>query len=167
MIMKNYNDQKIEDSYAASKRQDEILRNRVIERSSRQSNPYQQSRGDNYPDTYRSAAAGYMHEYVGDDRGRRDQEFDTPGFYRDENGLHRGKGPKNYTRTDDRIAEEVHVRLTDDRFVDATQIEVYVKDGEVVMTGTVDDRSQKRRAEDIAESVLGVKNLENRVRVKG
>jgi osmotically-inducible protein OsmY len=166
--MKNYNDLKIEDSYAASKRQDEMLRNRVIERSSGQSeeNRYQQSRRDQYPDTYRSAARGYMHEYVGDDRGRQDQEFGPAGFYRDGSGLHRGKGPKNYTRTDDRIAEEVHVRLTDDRFVDATQIEVYVKDGEVVMTGTVDDRSQKRRAEDIAESVLGVKHLENRVRVK-
>jgi Flp pilus assembly secretin CpaC len=37
--------------------------------------------------------------------------------------------------------------------------------GDVVLSGTVDSRRDKRRAEDIAESVSGVKNVENRIRV--
>lgn len=80
-------------------------------------------------------------------------------------GQHRGKGPRNYSRSDDRIREDVNDRLSDDPFVDASDIEVSVSDGDVTLTGTVDHRSTKRRAEDLAESVSGVKNVENRLRV--
>lgn len=38
--------------------------------------------------------------------------------------------------------------------------------GEVTLKGTVDSRTAKRRAEDIAESVSGVTNVENRLRVR-
>ena len=40
-----------------------------------------------------------------------------------------------------------------------------VSQGEVTLTGTVETRSAKRRAEDIAEDVSGVKNVENRLRL--
>ena len=78
---------------------------------------------------------------------------------------HRGKGPRNYSRSDDRIKEDINDRLSDDPFVDASEIEVTVSNGEVTLTGSVDDRSNKRRAEDLAEAVSGVKNVENRIRV--
>ena len=78
---------------------------------------------------------------------------------------HRGKGPRNYSRSDERIKEDVNDRLADDPFVDASDIEVSVSNGEVTLTGSVDHRSTKRRAEDIAEAVSGVKNVENRLRV--
>jgi BON domain len=78
---------------------------------------------------------------------------------------HRGKGPKSYKRTDERILEDIHDRLTFDNFLDASNIEVTITNGEVTLTGTVSERADKRRAEDIAESVSGVQHLENRIRV--
>ena len=41
-------------------------------------------------------------------------------------GQHQGRGPKGYTRCDDRIREDVNDRLSDDRFVDVSEIEVTV-----------------------------------------
>jgi len=80
-------------------------------------------------------------------------------------GQHKGKGPKNYSRSDERIKEDINDRLSDDPFIDASDIDVTVTNGEVTLTGTVDERSNKRRAEDLAENVSGVKNVENRIRV--
>ncbi len=77
----------------------------------------------------------------------------------------RGKGPKSYKRSDERITDDVNDRLSDDPFVDASDITVTANDGEITLTGTVDHRNAKRRAEDIAEDVSGVKNVENRLRV--
>ena len=79
---------------------------------------------------------------------------------------HSGKGPKGYNRSDDRIREDVNDRLSDNAYVDASEIEVQVSNGEVTLTGSVNERNAKRMAEDIAESVLGVRNVENRIRVK-
>jgi hypothetical protein len=80
-------------------------------------------------------------------------------------GEHRGKGPRGYLRSDERIKEDVNDRLSDNPFIDATEIEVTVSNGEVTLTGSVDDRSDKRMAEDIAEAISGVKNVENKIRV--
>src|SRR5215212_4361151 len=79
---------------------------------------------------------------------------------------HRGRGPKGYTRSDDRIREDVSDRLTDDPRVDASEIEVSVSGGEVTLSGTVDSRQAKRRAEDIAERVSGVRHVQNNLRVQ-
>lgn len=79
---------------------------------------------------------------------------------------HRGRGPKGYTRSDDRIREDVCDRLSDDPRVDASNIEVTVSNGEVTLAGTVDARDVKRRAEDCAEDVSGVKNVQNNLRVQ-
>lgn len=79
---------------------------------------------------------------------------------------HRGRGPKNYTRSDDRVREDVSDRLTDDHHLDASDIEVSVSDGEVTLDGTVDGRFAKRHAEDLAESASGVKHVQNNLRIK-
>lgn len=84
----------------------------------------------------------------------------------EQSGMHRGKGPHGYQRSDERIREDINDRLLDDPFIDASDIEVTVNKCEVTLTGTVEDRNAKRRAEDIGESVSGVKNFENRLRVK-
>jgi osmotically-inducible protein OsmY len=81
-------------------------------------------------------------------------------------GPHRGKGPRNYERSQDRIREDVCERLTDDAMLDATHVEVRVENNEVVLSGTVHNREEKRRAEDLAEAVAGVRNVENRLRVE-
>lgn len=79
---------------------------------------------------------------------------------------HRGKGPKGYTRSDDRIREDVCDCLTDDPILDAGEIEVHVKNGEVTLSGTVSDRLAKRHAEDMIERVSGVRDVQNDIRVK-
>ncbi len=81
-------------------------------------------------------------------------------------GEHRGRGPRGYTRSDERIREDVSDRLTDDPYVDASEIDVTVSSCEVTLSGTVDSRMAKRRAEDIAESVSGVRNVQNNLRVQ-
>jgi hypothetical protein len=81
-----------------------------------------------------------------------------------EHGPHRGKGPKNYVRSDDRIREDVSDRLSDDAHLDASAIEVTVESGEVTLIGQVDDRRAKRRAEDCADDVSGVKHVQNNLR---
>lgn len=81
-----------------------------------------------------------------------------------EHGPHRGKGPKNYVRSDDRIREDVSDRLSDDGHLDASAIEVTVVSGEVTLIGQVDDRHAKRRAEDCADDVSGVKHVQNNLR---
>jgi osmotically-inducible protein OsmY len=78
---------------------------------------------------------------------------------------HRGRGPRGYQRSDDRIREEVCEQLTDDGEVDATEISVQVQDGEVTLTGVVSDRHQKRRAAECAGAVRGVHDVFNQLRV--
>ncbi|HKC85408.1 MAG TPA: BON domain-containing protein, partial [Blastocatellia bacterium] len=56
-------------------------------------------------------------------------------------------------------------RLTDDWYVDASDMEVSVNNCTVTLSGRVDSRLEKRRAEDIAESVPGVKDVSNRLTV--
>ncbi|HEY0140765.1 MAG TPA: BON domain-containing protein [Thermoanaerobaculia bacterium] len=98
-----------------------------------------------------------------DPRGYRDLEA---GIGRDTNQQsHRGKGPKNYQRSDERIREDVCERLAMDHDVDASEIEVTVNGGTVTLTGSVPDRRAKRLAEDISESIHGVKDVENQIRV--
>lgn len=80
-------------------------------------------------------------------------------------GEFRGRGPRGYWRSDDRIKEDVCQRLTDDPYIDATDIEVTVKDREVQLSGTVQSRSEKRHAEDIIEHIAGVGDVINGLRV--
>jgi hypothetical protein len=85
---------------------------------------------------------------------------------RREQDHHRGRGPRNYTRSGDRIREDVSDRLTDDWGVDASDIDVNVSGTEVTLTGIVSSRDQRRRAEDVAQSVSGVTHVQNNLRVK-
>jgi hypothetical protein len=79
---------------------------------------------------------------------------------------HRGRGPRGYKRSDQRIQEDVNDRLTDDPRLDASEIQVQVSEGEVTLTGNVESRADRRRAEDIAESISGVRYVMNNLRVR-
>jgi hypothetical protein len=94
-----------------------------------------------------------------------DRDYDSDEERRSLRGGHRGRGPRDYRRADDRIREEINDRMTDDDFLDASQIEVGVQNGEVILAGYVFNRTSKRRAEQLAERVSGVTNVENRLRV--
>jgi osmotically-inducible protein OsmY len=50
--------------------------------------------------------------------------------------------------------------------IDASDVDVLVNNGEVTLQGTVDDRGQRRAAEAMAESVWGVQQVQNAIRVK-
>lgn len=100
-------------------------------------------------------AGDEVSSWFGDDDAQRRRDMD-----------HRGKGPKGYVRSDDRIRDDVNDHLSDDRWVDASHIEVSVADGEVTLTGEVDSRQSKRRAEDCVDRIAGVKHVQNNLRVK-
>lgn len=76
-----------------------------------------------------------------------------------------GVGPRGYKRTDDRVMEEVCEMLMRDSYVNASNIEVNVKDGEVTLSGTVPERKMKFRAEDRIQNCFGVREIHNRLRV--
>jgi osmotically-inducible protein OsmY len=78
----------------------------------------------------------------------------------------RGVGPKGYKRSDERISDEVHQRLTDDPWLDASDIGVSVSGGEVTLSGTVESREAKHRAERIVEDLSGVQHVQNNLRCK-
>jgi len=80
-------------------------------------------------------------------------------------GLYAGRGPRGYQRSDERIREDINDRLTDDWYIDASDVEVIVNNCMVTLTGRVDSREDKRRAEDIVESVSGVTDVSNQLRV--
>ena len=97
--------------------------------------------------------------------GRFGETFSTPG--RTTRGRFTGRGPKGYTRSDERIREDVSDRLEQHGEIDATDIEVRVTNGEVTLEGTVEDRWMKRMAEDLVEDCPGVKQVNNRIRIQG
>jgi osmotically-inducible protein OsmY len=99
----------------------------------------------------------------GAERGRRDY-----GPYAGEGGTHgdfTGRGPKGYQRSDARIYEDVCDRLAEAPDVDASDIEVQTTNGEVTLSGSVREREEKRRAEDLIEGVSGVRDVRNNLRV--
>jgi hypothetical protein len=79
---------------------------------------------------------------------------------------HRGRGPRGYTRSDDRVHEDVCEQLAEDALVDASEIEVTVASGEVTLDGEVSSRAERRRAEDCAHDVPGVVHVQNNIRVR-
>jgi osmotically-inducible protein OsmY len=89
------------------------------------------------------------------------------GSWNDEQrGRFAGRGPKGYRRSDERIREEVSDRLTDDSWLDASDIEVRVDAGMVTLSGQVSSRDDKRRAEDLVMSISGVKDVINQIHVE-
>ncbi len=80
-------------------------------------------------------------------------------------GRHYGRGPQGYQRSDDRIKEDLSDRLYERPDVDASNITIQVSSGEVTLQGSIDDRQVKYLVEDIAESISGVKDVQNQLRV--
>ncbi|KAA2237004.1 BON domain-containing protein [Salinarimonas soli] len=106
-------------------------------------------------------AEGYANAYADLDPARVFERID-----RGDVPSQRGRGPKGYQRSDERIREDVSERLTEDPHVDASDIEVSVQSREITLSGHVASRPEKRRAEDIAEAVSGVAHVQNNLRVR-
>lgn len=75
----------------------------------------------------------------------------------------RGRGPKGFTISDSRIYERVCEILLRDPAIDASEIEVEVKNGMVTLRGKVSSRQSKRLVEMSLESLPGVKDILNRL----
>jgi osmotically-inducible protein OsmY len=105
-------------------------------------------------------ATDEVSSWFGDDEADRRRREDARQDMR-----HQGRGPKGYRRSDERMREDISDRLTDDPFIDASEIEVVVVSAEVTLTGSVDSRHARRRAEDLAERVSGVTHVQNNLRV--
>lgn len=73
----------------------------------------------------------------------------------------RGRGPRGYKRSDESIYEDVCVMLSRSPAIDASEIEVSVKDGIVYLNGSVSDREIKKRAELEVENISGVVDVQN------
>jgi osmotically-inducible protein OsmY len=84
----------------------------------------------------------------------------------EDRGQFYGHGPKGYRRSDQRIEEEVSENLMRAGQLDATEVEVKVRDAIVTLTGWVPDKWSKRTAEDIAESTMGVDDVDNQLQVE-
>jgi hypothetical protein len=112
-------------------------------------------RGETWRGGESPADSGYRHPYGG-----------MYGFgWETERPTFRGVGPKGYQRSDARIQEDACDRLTRAPDIDASDIEVTTTKGEVTLSGRVRDRQQKRRAEDVMDSIPGVRDVQNNLRI--
>jgi hyperosmotically inducible periplasmic protein len=68
-------------------------------------------------------------------------------------------------RSDAAISTEVETQLALQEDLAGAQIEASALNGEVILTGTVPNEKARDRAEDVAEDVSGVSNVENRLQV--
>jgi hypothetical protein len=75
-----------------------------------------------------------------------------------------GVGSRDYKRPDERIKEDIHARLTQHGLIDASEIDVIVVHGEVVLTGVARDEEMKELAERVARCVWGVTDVVNQIR---
>ncbi len=80
-------------------------------------------------------------------------------------GPYAGRGPKGYMRSDERIHEDICERLTEHPGIDASDIEVTVSAGDVTLLGHVESRAVKHLTEVMVETVSGVKEVHNQLRI--
>jgi osmotically-inducible protein OsmY len=131
-------------------------------------------RPDYRAESYGRAPSAYPQNDRGSERGFWDRATDEVSSWfgdddaerrRNQDARHEGRGPKGYRRSDERIRDDINDRLTDDPYIDASDIEVKVEASEVTLTGTVESRNARRRAEDLAERISGVTHVQNNLRV--
>lgn len=72
-----------------------------------------------------------------------------------------GADQKKTVNSDDRISDQVRMRLAVDQDVKGGAFDVTVKDGVVTIRGRVDTEKGKARATKIAKKVKGVKDVDN------
>jgi len=80
-------------------------------------------------------------------------------------GPFEGRGPQTYRRPDERIQEDINLRLRQLGGIDVSKIEVSVIRGLVTLKGGVDGPQAKRLAEDVAGAVSGVTGMDNQLQV--
>lgn len=89
-----------------------------------------------------------------------------PGLGRREGPGQSRAAPKVGRRSDDKLAEDIRDILTHDPELDARDIEVEVEGGAVTLSGAVADSDAKLLAEELVETLPGVREIHNRLRVE-
>ena len=102
---------------------------------------------------------GQQYSQGGYTGGGQNEDWRAPGPFT-------GRGPRGYQRSDERIHEEVSDRLSQHGRIDASDMDVQVRSGEVTLSGNANSRDEKRMAEDVAASVPGVTDVNNQIKVK-
>jgi len=119
----------------------------------------------NYGDGGASSTGGYDQRWRSRNPGSLGEDTFTREYAaREMRGRYR-TGPKGYTRSDDRIREDICERLMLADSIDSSEASVSVKDGKVTLEGTVPTRSMKHAIEDVADHTAGVQDVDNRIRV--
>jgi hypothetical protein len=72
-----------------------------------------------------------------------------------------GIGPRNYTKTDQRILEDVCELLTRHGELDVRAVDVHCRNGVIRLEGSVPSRWARREIEAVADSVGGVQDVQN------
>ena len=88
---------------------------------------------------------------------RQDEEMQSPRNVR--------RGPKNYTRSDERIKEEIFDAIARNTRIDASDVTIEVQGGKATLYGSVAHRQMKHWIEDIAAECHGVADVENKLTV--
>jgi len=78
----------------------------------------------------------------------------------------KGRAPRGYKRSDERIQDDICDRLMQHGRIDASDVEVKVSNGEVTLTGTVESRAMKHQVEDLVDAISGVDEIHNQLRIK-
>ena len=97
-------------------------------------------------------------------QGYNQQGYNQQSYNREQRRL--GRPPKGFQRSDERIKEEICEFILRTYWLDAENVVIEVQGGEVTLSGTVDDRQQKRALEDLSSDVLGVKDVHNQIRIQ-
>ena len=82
-----------------------------------------------------------------------------------ERGPYVGLGPEGYSRSDERIREDIWEELTRRRDIDPHRVAVTVRDGEVTLEGSVENLEMRRLVDDVASSCTGVTQVNDRLRL--
>ena len=77
-----------------------------------------------------------------------------------------GRMPKDYLRSDTRIQDDVWEHLYHRHDLDLTDVRVQVEGATVRLEGSVMYRAMKHRIEDVAAACMGVRDVDNRLRVR-
>jgi osmotically-inducible protein OsmY len=96
---------------------------------------------------------------------RESERYRNRGREEESMGVERVPHPSDAPNSDELIHEEVYMLLQHHPDIDASDIELSVKDGQVFLEGTVRAPLDNRRLDEAIAMVAGVRNVQNRVRV--
>jgi hypothetical protein len=80
--------------------------------------------------------------------------------------IHSGVGPRNYTRPDEFILDDLCTWIEGESEIDARHMDIECRNGVVTFSGSVPARDMKDAAESGAKATAGVKKVQNRLKIE-